>query len=52
MEECRAETVSLYCKMADYPFKYVERLLYSVVSNLDILKIFNVCLHTDLTPLM
>ena len=27
MEECRAETVSLYCNMAKYSF-YAERLLY------------------------
>jgi Peptidase family M49 len=27
MEECRAETVSLYCNLADYPF-YTELLLY------------------------
>lgn len=52
MEECRAETVALYCKVADYSFKYAECLSHLVVSNPDILKIFNVCLHTDLIPLM
>ena len=53
MEECRAETVSLYCNVADYSF-YAEHLLYFilVVSNPDILKIFNVCLHSDLIILI
>ena len=52
MEECRAETVALYCKVVDYSPKYAGRLSHLVVSNPDILKIFNVCVHTDLTPLM
>ena len=53
MEECRAETASLYCNLADYSY-YAESLLYFILvaSNPDILKIFNVCLHPDLIILM
>src|SRR5271154_6223536 len=51
MEECRAETVALYCKLTTCSSKHVERLLYPlVVSNPDILKIFNVCLHIEIRP--
>ena len=28
MEECRAETVALYCNVVNYSFMYVERLHY------------------------
>ena len=53
MEECRAETVSLYCKVADYSFMQIAYFFFIlVVSNPDILKIFNVCLHIDLILLM